>query len=143
VAVGLSHEAQHLRVARLSEYYYLRLRVVGIFVAYALLQLQHHGTGGIDEVNVVGLGGAVGRRRFAVGAQQHLGVVERVELLVVDGLQTERAQAFALLAVVDYVAQTVERVALAQFLLGLAYRRGHAKAEPRIFVNLYQHVVAV
>ena len=66
-----------------------------------------------------------------MGAEQHLGIVKARKLLVVDGYESHAAQTLTLHTVVDDVAQTIERLTLCKFLLGLAYGTRHSKAEPR------------
>ena len=138
-ATRLPHEAQHLGVAFLPEDDDLR-PVVSLGVALdALLDVEHHGAGGIDELYVVLAGRGVGLGRLAVGTKQHAHVVEPTELLVVDGNEAETTQTLALLAVVDDVAQRIEGDALAEFLFGLTDGGGDTKAEAAAFVNLYGH----
>ena len=74
------------------------------FLFDAFLQVEHHGAGGIDDVNAVCAGLSVGGGRFAVGAQQHFGMVELGESVMVDGGQPEAFQAVAFLAIVYDVA---------------------------------------
>ena len=64
-----------------------------------------------------------------MGSQEYTGSFKCLELFVVDGPQTQVLKAAALYTVMDYIAQTVELVTFAEFLLGLAYCREHAKAE--------------
>lgn len=135
--MGLANQPQHLGVAFLAEDDYLRIGVAVVLLLDALLQLQHHGAGGIDNVYVVAARQLVSLRRLAVGAQQHLDTVQPPQVVVVDGHQPHLLQAVALHAVMHNVAQAVERVALGQLFLGLLDGRGHAEAEAAAVVNLY------
>ena len=116
VAVGLANESEHFGVAVFPENHDLRggfslcqkLPRGFVLLLDAPLQLQHHGTGGIDDFDVVPTGNFVGLRRFAVGPEQHFRIAERVELLVVDGEKAALVEPFHLLAVVDDVAEAVE-----------------------------------
>lgn len=64
-----------------------------------------------------------------MGAQEHLGVVQMVEVGVRDGLEAEFSQAVALSAVVDDVAEAEEGLACGEFFFGLADGGGHSEAE--------------
>ena len=108
-----------------------------ILLLDALLQLQHYGAGGVDDFDVVLACQLVGLRGFAMCAQQHLDIVQLGHFVVIDGYQSHVTQAFALHAVMHDIAQAIELIATGQFLLGLLYGRGHAKAEATAAVNLY------
>ena len=132
--LGLAHEAQHLGMAPLAVDDDLGRGLAGLGVAViggvdALLQLEHHGAGGIDDVDAVAARGFVGLRRLAVGTQQHLHVVQLLELVVGDGLQADVGQAVHLGGVVHDVAQAVQVPTLVEHLLGLADRCRHSEAE--------------
>ena len=83
--VGLSHETQHLGMTFLTEdddlgiglnglTRTLRISIVLLFDAF--LELEHHRTGGVDDLDVVAAGEFVGLRGLAVGTEEHLHVVE-------------------------------------------------------------------
>ena len=138
--MGLSHQAQHLGVTTLAVDDDLR-RVGARFNAIecgvdALLQLEHHRTGGVDDFDAVASGGLVGLGRFAMGAQQHLHVMQLFKLLVRDGFQAAAGQTVHLGSVVHDVAQAVKVPALLKLLLGLADGCRHTEAKPRSLVNL-------
>ena len=146
LALGLPHESQYFGVSVLAEDddggsgspYVSR----GCFVLSldAVLQLEDHGAGSIDDLDVVALCQLVGLGRFAVCSQEHLRIVQLVEVVVVDGDKPHLPQALALHAVVNDVAQAVESAALREFLLGLADGGGDAEAEATTAVDFYLHV---
>ena len=105
----------------------------------AFLQVQHHGAGGIDEMDLVFGGLTVGGRRLAMCPQEHVGTVQPREGIVVDGDQSHSAQAFHLAPVMHNVTETIEPTALLQLFLGLADGAGHAETEPRTRVNFNGH----
>ena len=94
-------------MARLAEYYDLRIRIRVVFALDAPLQLQHHWACGVYYLYVVAACHLVSLGRFAVGTQQHLHVVKSLQLVVVNGYKSHAAQAFTLHSVVHYVAQAV------------------------------------
>ena len=106
LSVGLTHQSQHLGMSVLSVYHDLSamLRVVVVLLLDALLQAEHHRTSGIDDFDVVLACQFVGGRWFAMGAEQHLHVVQLGKLLVVDGDEAHLLQTFAFLTVVYDVA---------------------------------------
>ena len=73
----------------------------------ALLELEHHRTGGIDDLDVVAAGDLVGLRGFAVGTEEHLYIVEFAHIVVVDGDEAHIFQTLALHTVVDDIAETI------------------------------------
>lgn len=107
-----------------------------VFAANAFLQVEHYGTCGVDERDVVFACKGVCGRRFAVCAQQDVGITQMSELLVVDGCESKGMQAFYLTAVVYDVPEAVEGLSLLQLLLGFVDGACHAKAEARTGVNL-------
>lgn len=74
-AMSLAHQAQHLSVAALAKDNYLRVGIIGVLPLDAPLQLQHYRTSGIDDIDMIGLGGGVSGGRLAMGTQQHLDTV--------------------------------------------------------------------
>lgn len=135
-AVGLSYETVYLGMTTLAVYHYLR--TIGAVVCFfdALLQLQHYGTGGINDLDVVFARGAVCRRRLAMSTQKHLHVAQTAEIVMRDGLQSYRLQALYLAVVVHYIAQAIQRAGSGQLGLGLAYGGDHAETESRPIVYL-------
>ena len=67
-----------------------------------------------------------------MGTQEHLHVVQLLELLVGDGDQALVAQPLDLAGIVHNVAQAVEVAPLGQLLLGLVDGTGHAEAKSRV-----------
>ena len=150
--LGLTYEAEYLGVAFLAEDDDLgdptptpplerEGNIVGFIELFldALLELKHHGAGGIDNLDVVTSGELIGLRGFAMGAQQHLHIVELAHLFVVDGDEPHRAEAFTLHAVVDDIAETIEFGTLGKFFLGLFNGGGHSEAEATAFIDFYYH----
>ena len=72
-----------------------------------LLELEHHRTGGIDDLDVVTAGELVGLRGLAMGTEQHLHIVEFPHIGVVDGDKAHILQALALHTVVDDIAEAI------------------------------------
>ena len=103
----------------------------------APLQLQHHGAGSIDNLNVVLLCQQIGLWRFAVGAQQYLDIMQLFHVFVVDGDKPQVAEPVTFHSVVHDVAQAIERVALCQFFFGFLDGGGHAEAEAAAAVDFY------
>ena len=137
-AFGLAHEAEHLGVAALAEDDNLLavLRIGYIFPFDTFLQVQHHGAGGIDQVNLVLLGQGVSGWWLAVSTQEHMGVAQLGKLLMVDGGQPLLAQAFHLATVVHDIAEAVQRASLLQLLLCLSDGACHAEAKAGTCVDL-------
>ena len=71
-----------------------------------------------------------------MGTEKHFHIVELLHLLMVDGDEPHLAQAFALHAVVDDIAETVKGLALGKFFLGFLDGSGHSKAEAAAVVDL-------
>ena len=107
----------------------------GVLLLDALLELEHHRTGGIDDLDVVTACQLIGLGRFAVGAEEHLDVVEFAEFVMVDGDESHFTEAFALHAVVYDVAEAVECTAVGQFFFGLGDGGGHPEAEATAVID--------
>jgi hypothetical protein len=115
----------------------------------ALLELEHHRAGGIDDLDVVTAGEFVGLWGFAVGTEEHLHVVELTHVVVVDGDEAHILQAFALHTVVDNIAKAIElggwrlqipsNVLGSEFFFGLADGGGHTETEATARVNFDFH----
>ena len=75
-----------------------------------------------------------------MGTEQHLGVVELFQLLVVDGDEAVVVKPFHLHAVVNDVAETVERLARSQFFFRFADGCSHAEAEAAAGIYFYFEV---
>ena len=69
--------------------------------------------------------------------EQHLHIVQLCQLLVVDGDETHLFQTITFLTVMDDITQTVEGLALGQFLFCLSDGGGHTKTEATAVVNFY------
>ena len=135
VGVCLSHEAEYLSMAFLAEDDDLLVGRLIILCLDALLELEHHRAGGIDDLDIVTTGQLVGLRGFTMGTEEHFHVVELLHLLVVDGDEPHLAEPFTLHAVVYDVTQTVEDVALGQFLLSFLDGGSHAEAEAAVIID--------
>ena len=71
-----------------------------------------------------------------MSTEEHTNTMQLLELFVINGNESHRTQTFTLHAIVYDVAQAIKRSPLLQFLLSLAYGRGHTEAKSRTFVNL-------
>ena len=136
-AAGLAGEAHHLGVAGLAEDDYLAADPLHLVVALAdtLLERQHDGACGVDELDAELLGGAIGFGRFAVGADEHLGAWEGGEAAVVDHHEPEASEPLHLGAVVDDIAQTVETAVAGELVLGGADSLHHPEAIACVVVD--------
>ena len=106
--VGLSDESHHLGVSIFSEDDDLRFGVGLKLSSYPPLQLQHHRAGGIHYLDMVLRRPLISLRRFAVGPEQHGGIVQVGHLLMVEGDEPHPAQSLAFHPVVHDIAQTIE-----------------------------------
>lgn len=104
LAGSLPHQSQHLCVSILAKDDYLRIRIAGILPLDTFLQLQHHRTGGVNDVYMVLLGQGISLRRLTMSTQQHLDMMQLLHILVVDGDQPGMMQPFHLHSVVYDVA---------------------------------------
>lgn len=142
-ALGLADEAEDFGVSVFAEDDDLLggggLCAFLVFFAYAVLEVEDDGTGGVDNVYVLLLGLVVGGGGLAVGTEQDVAVVELVELVVVNGLQAHVLQTVALGAVVYDIAEAVELLTVFEFVFRLAYGAGHSEAETASFVNFNNH----
>ena len=75
-AFSLPHQSQHFGMSGLAEDDDLSAMcgIVVIFPFNALLKVQHHWTGGINDFDVILLGTVVGFRRFTMSAKEYGGV---------------------------------------------------------------------
>ena len=136
----LAYESEHLSVSVFTEDNDLSCWVIVVLLLDAALQGEDHGAGGIDDLDVVLPGDLVGGGWLAVGTEQHLGVMELLELLVVDGDKTVVVKPFHLHAIVNDVAETVERLARSQFFFRFADGCSHAEAEAAAGIYFYFEV---
>lgn len=104
LAGSLPHQSQHLCVSILAKDDYLRIRIAGILPLDTFLQLQHHRTGGVNDVYMVSLGQGISLRRLTMSTQQHLDMMQFLHILVVDSNQPGMMQPFHLHSVVYDVA---------------------------------------
>ena len=111
--------------------------ILGIFLLDFFLQAEDYGAGGIYDFDVVAAGRFIGIGRLAMGAEQHLGVVQAVEFVMVDGDESHSFEALHFPAVVHNVAQTVQYAAFGQLLFGFADGVDHSEAEARSVVYFY------
>ena len=75
-----------------------------------------------------------------MGTEQHLGVMELFQLLVVDGDEAVAVESFHLHAIVDDVAETVERLTRCQLFFRFADGSGHAEAKAAAGIYFYFEV---
>ena len=87
LAIGLPHETVHFGVPALAVDNNLRTSAVaGIGCVDALLELEHHRAGGVDNLDVVLPRNAVCLRRLAVRPQEHFHIVQPAQVVVGDSL---------------------------------------------------------
>ena len=106
-AVGLPHQPEHFGVAVLAVDHDLGVFHFVIDATDALLQIEHDGTGGVDEGDVVASCDLVSRGGFTVCTEQNPDIVQSGEGFVVNDHKTTLAQALAFAAVVDDVTETI------------------------------------
>ena len=144
VRLCLPDESEHLSVTALAEDDDLRSPRLIILFLDTLLELEHHGASGIDDLDMVAAGEFVGLRGLAMGAQQHLHIVEFAQVVVIDGDKPQVLQPFTLHAVVDDISQAIEGlIACAKFFFGFLYGGGHTKAEATAVVDFDFHFLFV
>ena len=112
-----------------------------ILLLDALLQLQHHRTGGINNLDMVLSRQVVGFWRLTMCAQQHLHAMQLAHLLMVNGDESHLAQPLALHTIMYDITQAIERVTLGQFLLCLLDGSSHTKAETTATVYLDAKII--
>ena len=147
VRLRLSDESKNLGVTFLAEDHDLWSILIPhsafhiprqfILLLDALLELEHHRAGGIDNLDVVTTGEFVGLRRFPMGTQQHLHIMELTHIIMVDGDEPQVFQPLTFHTVVNDIAQTVEGLVTgAKLLLSLLNGGGHSETEATAFVYL-------
>ena len=139
MTVSLPYQSQDLRMTVLAKDDNLRVGMAVILFLDAFLQLQHHGTGGINDFYIVPLCHQISLGRFAVGAKKHLHTMQLLHLVMVDGDEPCLMQPFHLHTIVNNVTQAIELATLRQFLLCLLDGSGHAEAEATAVVYFYLH----
>ena len=137
----LPREAHHFGVAPFAEDHHLPACGAHPFVGllHAALQPCDHRAGGVDDPDVHFPGGGVGRRRFSVGADEEAAARQVRHVGVGHGPQPQLFEALDLDAVVDDVAQRVDRAALPEGAFGLRDCADNAEAEARFIVDLNTH----
>ena len=115
-------------------------RVVVVLLLDATLEGKDHGACGIDDLNVVLPRNLVGRGWLTMGTEQHLDVMELFQLLMVDGDEAVVVESFHLHAIVNDVAEAVERLACCQFFFRFADGSGHAEAKAAAGIYFYFEV---
>ena len=133
---GLANETKDLGMTFLAEDHDLS-GILIILPLDALLELEHHRTGSIDDLDIVLTGKLVSLRGLTVGTQQHLHIMQLAHIVVVDRDQSHLAQAFALHTIVDDITETIEGLALCKFLLSFLNGGGHTEAETTAFIDFY------
>ena len=104
------------------------------------MYLFHKRAGGIYDLYVVSLSKVVCLRRFAVGTEQNLRVLQFCHLFTVDGLESEVQQSLTFHAIMNYIAQAIQFVGIFQLFLRLRDGSCYTEAETAMFVNFYQHL---
>ena len=131
--MGLADEAEDFGVSPLAVDDNLRCRPVRLVAVIggmdALLQFEHYRAGGVDDFDAVAAGGFIGLRRFAVCPEQHFHVVQLLQLLVGNGLQTTAGETVHLGSIVHNVTQAVQVPGSPKFLLCFADGCRYPKAE--------------
>ena len=138
----LPYKSKHLGVAFFPEDYGLRFPADAPLVFYSPLKCQDHRTCRIDNLNVVLPSQLIGLWWFTMCAQQHLSIMQGLQLLVINRLKPLLMQAFNLHAIVYDVAQTIEFAAFGQFFLRLADGSGNSKTETTaiVYLNIQIHL---
>ena len=80
MAVGLPYQPHNFCMSRLSVDNNLRIGMGCVLGFDTTLKVQHHRTGGIDDLKIVMVGDVVGLRRFTMSAQQYLGIMQMVKV---------------------------------------------------------------
>ena len=114
---------------------------VGYFILAldAFLQLEHHRTGGIDDLDIVPACQFVGLRGFSVSPQQHFHIVQLLHFVVLDGHEAHLTKTVTLHAIVHDITQAIEFIAMRQFLFGLLNSGGHTEAEATAIIDFDYH----
>ena len=91
----------------LTENHYLSIVVFVVLFLDTLLELQHHRTGSIDNLDVVLSGQLVSLRWLTMGTKQHLGIVQLAHLVVIDGDESHITQTIALHTIVYNITKAI------------------------------------
>ena len=135
----LSREPHDFRMAPFAEDHDLPSDGVHLFVClhHTVLQTGDHRAGGVDDPDVHFPGGGVGRRRFSVGADEEAAARQVRHVGVGYGAQPQPFEALHFDAVVDDVAQRIDRTPLGEGFLSLRNSPDYAEAEARFVIDLY------
>lgn len=142
-AVRLPYQSDDFSMAVLAENYDLPfVCCIGIvFCLDASLEIEDDGASGINQFDIVRMGIGVGLRRFTMCSQKHFHVLQMLKILLINRLQTQRAQSFTFASVVHNIAKAEERPAVCELLFCLADSGGNAEAESRILIYFNVHAV--
>ena len=72
-----------------------------------------------------------------MSTEEYLGIMQRLQVIMVDGDEAHLPQPLTLHAIVHDIAQTVERLACCQFLFCFLDGCRHAEAEAAAVVDFY------
>ena len=136
---GLSYQTQYFGVSIFALFHNLLVAVVflDVLLLNLLLQAEYDRAGCVNDFYIVAAGNVISFRGLSMSTQQHFGVVEVVEFLMVDGNQPHCLQAFHFTAVVHDVSQTIEGSSFRQFLFCLVYCGDNSETEAGAFVYFY------
>ena len=136
--LSLPYKAQHLSMTFLAKDDNLPSACLILFFD-TLLELEHHRTGRIDDLDVIPTSEFVGLWGLTMSTQQHFHIVEFTHLFMVDGDKPHLAQAFTLHPIVYNITKTIERLTLCKFLFGFLDGCGHTETETTAAIdfNLY------
>ena len=135
VACRLTDQSEHLSMSLFAKDDNLT-RPHLILLLDALLQLEHHRTRGINDLDIIQTGQLIGLRGLAMSTQQYFHVVQLAHLVVIDGDESHVAQALTLHTIMHYITQAIELIALGQLFLGFLDSGSHTEAETTAVVNL-------
>ena len=136
---SLTYQSQYFGVSifAIDDNLFVSAVFLDILLLYLLLQAEYDRAGCVNDFYIVAAGNVISFGGLSMGAQQHLGVVEAVEFLMVDGNQPHCLQAFHFTAVVHDVSQTIEGSSFRQFLFCLVYCGDNSETEAGAFVYFY------
>ena len=137
----LTRQSHHFGVAALAEDHHLTANRAHLLVRLddALLQLRHHGAGGVNHLDTERTRCGIGRGGLAVGSDKEARAAEGLHLGVGDGVQSQPFEALHLHTVVDNITQRIDRATLLQGALGLGDGTHHPETESRFIVDLDPH----
>ena len=135
----LSREPHDFRMAPFAEDHDLPSDGVHLFVClhHTVLQTGDHRAGGVDHPDAELLRARVSRGRFPVGADEQPPAAQCGHVGVGYGAQPQPFEALHFDAVVDDVAQRIDRTPLGEGFLSLRNSPDYAEAEARFVIDLY------